>query len=1375
MLFFIIAYYGHRERFGSKQRIHSTRYPYWLLHTGVLDALDKRELNIEKMLDKDYQYYQAELNRFNPLKLGQLKPNQAGIIDIYFPKFDAKLKAIADTMTPEMQKEYDRLWKKIYEYENLKIDKMDALARNDWEQLVKKDAEKQKLWGELQNAVINKVRSFWPGFGVPLRPVSTTALVSIGAPHTVLPSCLYCVRWVYVKFFDTSAPLPNTLHYTTHQNVKINTTYMSTSSQIKQAQLQATDTLMDTLAKNNVRVQKNKNKKAAQKTAMDTYEDELMKKLKSNSFSLKTRTLETPLDQVLKNEVEVDAFIWEFLTQDLPLASVPPMSPAMFDVTSVTAGCLSWLKACVQADIVELTTVRGVSPPIIDSFAIHSRYLKFSSTREALKSQFGDSIIEKINSRGYHSDLEAVLLALDIKDTVALTLTQFANLIGFGLSGVSDWILELIDGMPLEIRVPSLTDPSVLVNDKHVSRCGVWVQPQFDNRTILRLQSVIPANHEKVKAFMKFIQDNLGASDVSEFRVIGSVCSTLSAPPVEIAEHTDIASQILIIKESQLSFAGSLNWAKSNTRVNFAVSITSGYSVSLFLQPPKNLSLKNIVDWVAARFSASMSEEDRHSAANTEGDFKKLLDGLAKSIIPRQLSLTISNGTNLTAFQIDVELQLNLGIDGKHVPIHGQVKWEPGRLELLGEIWELEDQSLVPFNVHPYRESFSEVRPEKTDAIDYIWLPHLLDKNAKMEDFPKAIPLQLQDAYVKLTLGDWKKLVVKGTLQCGAPSTGDAVMPAIWLDELSLLYMKDFSAETTIFELRGNIKLRAPDYIFSVKRSATVRVYVSYNQGWTLSTEAVDLQVANFYSIFPVDGSNHALMNLMANIWVPSLSITVKFAKQQTKSIEIDGIFIIGPLEMELKYQHDSDGWHFGGSFRSALHDKQDTTLGDLLDDLIHDHLDSFPDFIRDLNIPLSKISASLTCSSKTLAGSTAKHVVFSFSVAVDKFSFTFVQTQDKHGAFPGQKGENKTKPKRILRFSLTGLPQAKNIPVVQDLPQPFDEMDFLWVSEDVTIEVATLINQEVFKDPSPPLLWTLRSKKSGGQDESRAIALHSGFHFQLILREGNQPTCALDYIFSRPTKETGQPKLAKGKTPVDPSSQPTPPTPLESAALTPVTRSSNGLTVRNMGLKMKDKKILTITLDALVNLGPLAFSMIGFQVNVDFEKFKTPSDIAKLDITFDLTGMAVAFSRPPTTLAGMFAREVSGNAKTYSGGLTIGFGVWQFLAAGVYEEHDDFKSVFVFAKLNGPIISFGFAEVNGLVGGFGYNSSLRWPASSAEVASFPFVDINRGSTEPAADVTTQFAALTSTKGDKAWFKSQKDSVWLAAGKASSLYYEYSL
>lgn len=214
-----------------------------------------------------------------------------------------------------------------------------------------------------------------------------------------------------------------------------------------------------------------------------------------------------------------------------------------------------------------------------------------------------------------------------------------------------------------------------------------------------------------------------------------------------------------------------------------------------------------------------------------------------------------------------------------------------------------------------------------------------------------------------------------------------------------------------------------------------------------------------------------------------------------------------------------------------------------------------------------------------------------------------------------------------------------------------------------------------------------------------------------------------------------------------------------------PLARSAKGLTISNISLKMKDKGLLSIALDVLVALGPLAFNLIGFSVKLNLSSFKAIDSLAKTEAFFDLSGIAVAFSRRPATLAGMFLHEDLGNdLSRYMGGLAVGVGVWGFLATGVYEEKDGYNSVFVFAKLNGPLISFGFAEVNGIVGGFGYNSSIRFPFET-EVNDFPFVQINTGKKNSAGHVMKQFEDLRS-KESGGWFPSKKVSCWLAARKA---------
>ncbi|KAK3312562.1 hypothetical protein B0H66DRAFT_596089 [Apodospora peruviana] len=431
-----------------------------------------------------------------------------------------------------------------------------------------------------------------------------------------------------------------------------------------------------------------------------------------------------------------------------------------------------------------------------------------------------------------------------------------------------------------------------------------------------------------------------------------------------------------------------------------------------------HLHASEVFDIRAVTSVASTLHRGPESASNIESGFMDVLSDIAKNIIPRQLSLTIGEGPSLEAFQIDVELQLHLGQETEHVPIHGEIKWSPGRLELLGEIWDLKDQSLVPFNIHPFRETFSEVRPLQLPGetvVDKIFLRHLFDKGAKPEDFPQGIPLTLSKASVSVTLGDWEKVVITGKLQCSAPNKEPDVMPPIWLDELQVLYMRDISAGTNTFELRSNINLKAPGYIMSRETNALVRVYIGYENGWTLAAEAVGLKLANLYSLFPVDGSNHAMIHLMSSVWIPRFSVGVRFAAKRAGAISIDGTLVIGPLEMDLKYNHDGADWQLSADFKSATPGKQEATMEELLGVFVREHVDSLPEYIRNFRLPLSKISAKLTFSSKRMpeaAGSESKSVVvFSFTVSVplsssasadkERFSFVFARMQEKKGAFP--------------------------------------------------------------------------------------------------------------------------------------------------------------------------------------------------------------------------------------------------------------------------------------------------------------------------------------------------------------------------------------
>lgn len=126
-----------------------------------------------------------------------------------------------------------------------------------------------------------------------------------------------------------------------------------------------------------------------------------------------------------------------------------------------------------------------------------------------------------------------------------------------------------------------------------------------------------------------------------------------------------------------------------------------------------------------------------------------------------------------------------------------------------------------------------------------------------------------------------------------------------------------------------------------------------------------------------------------------------------------------------------------------------------------------------------------------------------------------------------------------------------------------------------------------------------------------------------------------------------------------------------------------------------------------------------------------------------------------------------------YAGGLIIGFRPFQFQAAGLYgvvtlrNSNGSFQSVFVFTKLNGPLMTLAFAEVSGLCGGFGYNNSnVRLP-SIDQVSDFPFINSGRLSGSDNAQEVMLELVDPSAGG---WFQPLDSTYWGAIGMRLSAF-----
>ncbi|KAK1139552.1 hypothetical protein N8T08_000692 [Aspergillus melleus] len=119
-----------------------------------------------------------------------------------------------------------------------------------------------------------------------------------------------------------------------------------------------------------------------------------------------------------------------------------------------------------------------------------------------------------------------------------------------------------------------------------------------------------------------------------------------------------------------------------------------------------------------------------------------------------------------------------------------------------------------------------------------------------------------------------------------------------------------------------------------------------------------------------------------------------------------------------------------------------------------------------------------------------------------------------------------------------------------------------------------------------------------------------------------------------------------------------------------------------------------------------------------------------------------------------------------YAGTLILGYEPYLLQATGTYQTINldggkSFGSLFVHARLQGPLMTIGYAEISGVQGGFGYNSAFRTPRIQ---------EINEHYFSPkTVDLGTLTAAtLHQTMQDivkpGGWFEPKEDSSWVAAG-----------
>ena len=541
--------------------------------------------------------------------------------------------------------------------------------------------------------------------------------------------------------------------------------------------------------------------------------------------------------------------------------------------------------------------------------------------------------------------------------------------------------------------------------------------------------------------------------------------------------------------------------------------------------------------------------------------------------------------------------------------------------------------------------------------------------------------------------------------------------PIFSVDEIDLAASYNFASGgdvNIVFGLSALIQA-PPNKIIDPAELKGVFDYKEKEKTWTLYGSIDNLCAANFYQFFAPD-IQMAAASLLDNIAVKEFNVKYVYTSRQASSFTIDATLGIGRLDFALDYENSGDawGWKFWATVKFDSQKTQSSTFRSILINVT-------------MNTSDYEIGVSL------VPDKTSQQIVLTIWVIFGDLRIQYIQSA------PSGKSASKTDPpsvKRVFLTSIRALPKI-DVPVLDKITQPFDEALAMWIqpkqgSDGLTLEEVGSVNAIITKEPFNQKTLPYKSIKK--EPAATNTVLRNGVHLMLVLKDDRGNTnVALDYVLGD-TKNNGTDVLTgEDDFPADNGE----------AGSAAYSKSYGGLSVRNLGLKYANTT-LSIKVDASVRFGPIDFSLIGFAIHLEFSDggefslFNLPAP------TFSLDGLEAGYDRPPTTVAGMFMRVSTEQLKMYQGALAASFQPWAFSAAGCYgqiEGLDAYKTFFVYARLQGPLMTFEFATISCVTAGFGYNNSMLFP-TVADITSYPLISVS----DPPSDAQTAIKKLTDTK-----------------------------
>ncbi|KAF4456305.1 hypothetical protein F53441_1550 [Fusarium austroafricanum] len=1057
--------------------------------------------------------------------------------------------------------------------------------------------------------------------------------------------------------------------------------------------------------------------------------------------------------QVLSAGSPLDEFVAGLNPNKVITLSTKPDPTASFDASDET---IKWFQSR-DADASGSLTVDDSAAKNIESFQFSLSQpwpLVFSSASDILLFTFGstglvggDATGSRIESPGIDPTGNMLTCGLDFVKMKEITGVTVKDVFKNANQG------DMTDYVPLAIL-----NLDVALNKPNANaaprRNALWFVPSADKRLETRLQFQLP----QFEALQDLFSVALKGLMIESADVVYKSKMLLAL--------TEDGEEPLFDGEVAFSIKCSLDSAGSTVSMLAGVEFTATTIdfTFMFLSPDP---LAGILRWLAGLAEDDDVESVVNELLNKEESGTKVLP----SATLRRLRIGLDTrkdpqNPRLGSFSFDIEVSASFGRgESNDTPVFlVTYNWDRSigtYGTLTGQLWN-DFSTSDDLDLEPDGEKWAILKPVTTSPAFTIDIATLIPGQTVV-NIPDTLPSQITVASIELSQ---ESFALRCAATANGPSPGSAPQPYLGDVVLSAYFNWGRSSAFT-FDVGISVLIDPPEHSEISLPAAFVGSlsYSSANQSWQLKASISGLYAVVLAEFFDEDAKDH-IGPLIESIAINTLSVEYAYerrsgnsSKSVGSSFAIAGNLVIAGLRLTLDFTYTSSGFVF-----SAALNPQETNakIGDILTDILGSGFD-IPDFVYDTLLVGDNKDAFRIDIEKNI-----ESYQFLAKLNIGHIQFLFSQLHSTKWA-------PKDPSKRLFKAAINGFgAQELEIPLVGTLTQPLDELYFLFVQDPrpprapgqltgLTREDIDQFNQGVLQEDQLLVADKIKPDKIQPSD----LLVPSGCHFAVIIRNvaKGERACLLSYSFMKPQPASSQALVSgagrKGRRRTEDEMDDGGP-----SAQAPYKKDAGPVALSNVGLKYK-AKTLSIVFDATFQLGPIGFSLLGFTLNTHFETLdKLPA------ISVNIDGLAASFDRRPLTIAGIIVHGNDGAMDYYAGGLIIGFRPYQFQAAGFYgvvtlkNSSNSFQSVFVFAKLNGPLMTLAFAEISGICGGFGYNSNVRLPAID-QVSDFPFINSGRLSNNENAQQVLVELVDPSAGG---WFQPLDSTYWGAIGMKLSAF-----